>query len=136
MKLLLVREPSGDSCTHGKLYVNGVFECFTLEDKDRKLEAGGEKIYGQTAIPRGTYEVIINFSQRFKRDLPLLLNVAGFSGVRIHAGNTSEDTEGCILVGSSRGDQRVNNSRVAFNKLFDQLDEAYAANEAISLEIA
>lgn len=136
MKLLLVREPSGDKCTHGKLYVNGVFECFTLEDKDRKLESGGEKIYGQTAIPRGTYEVIINFSQRFKRDLPLLLNVAGFSGVRIHAGNTSEDTEGCILVGSSRGDQRVNNSRVAFNKLFDQLDEAYAANEAISLEIA
>lgn len=136
MKLLLVREPSGDSCTHGKLYVNGVFECFTLEDKDRKLESGGEKIYGQTAIPRGSYEIIINFSQRFKRDLPLLLNVAGFSGVRIHAGNTSEDTEGCILVGSSRGDQRVNNSRVAFNKLFDQLDEAYAANEAISLEIA
>ena len=136
MKLLLVREPSGDSCTHGKLYVNGVFECFTLEDKDRKLEAGGEKIYGQTAIPRGSYKIIINFSQRFKRDLPLLLNVAGFSGVRIHAGNTSEDTEGCILVGSSRGDQRVNNSRVAFNKLFDQLDEAYAANEAISLEIA
>lgn len=135
MKLLLVREPSGDKCTPGKLYVNGVFECFTLEDKDRKLEAGGEKIYGQTAIPRGTYEVIINFSQRFKRDLPLLLNVAGFSGVRIHAGNTSEDTEGCILVGSSRGDQRVNNSRVAFNKLFDQLDEAYAANEPISLEI-
>lgn len=136
MKLLLVREPSGDKCTHGKLYVNGVFECFTLEDKDRKLESGGEKIYGQTAIPRGTYEVIINFSQRFKRDLPLLLNVAGFSGVRIHAGNTSEDTEGCILVGSSRGDQRVNNSRVAFSKLFDQLDEAYAANEPISLEIA
>lgn len=136
MKLLLVREPSGDKCTHGKLYVNGVFECFTLEDKDRKLESGGEKIYGQTAIPRGTYEVVINFSQRFKRDLPLLLNVAGFSGVRIHAGNTSEDTEGCILVGSSRGDQRVNNSRVAFNKLFDQLDEAYAANEPISLEIA
>lgn len=136
MKLLLVREPSGDSCTHGKLYVNGVFECFTLEDKDRKLESGGGKIYGQTAIPRGSYEVIINFSQRFKRDLPLLLNVAGFSGVRIHAGNTSEDTEGCILVGSSRGDQRVNNSRVAFNKLFDQLDEAYAANEAISLEVA
>jgi hypothetical protein len=136
MKLLLVRDPGGERCTHGKLYVNGVFECFTLEDKDRKLEKGGEKVYGQTAIPRGTYEVIVNFSQRFKRDLPLLLNVAGFSGVRIHAGNTSEDTEGCILVGSSRGDQRVNNSRVAFNKLFDQLDEAYAANEAISLEIA
>ena len=136
MKLLLVREPSGDSCTHGKLYVNGVFECFTLEDKDRKLEAGGEKIYGQTAIPRGTYEVIINFSQRFSRDMPLLLDVPGYSGVRIHAGNTIEDTEGCILVGGSRGDQRVNNSRVAFNKLFDQLDEAYAANEAISLEVA
>lgn len=136
MKLLLVREPSGDSCTHGKLYVNGVFECFTLEDKDRKLESGGEKIYGQTAIPRGSYEIIINFSQRFKRDLPLLLNVAGFSGVRIHAGNTSEDTEGCILVGSSRGDQRVNNSRVAFGKLFDQLDEAYATHDAITLEVA
>ena len=136
MKLLLVREPSGDKCTHGKLYVNGVFECFTLEDKDRKLESGGEKVYGQTAIPRGSYKVIINFSQRFKRDLPLLLNVPQFTGVRIHAGNTAEDTEGCVLVGSSRGDQRVNNSRVAFNKLFDQLDEAYAANESITMEIA
>lgn len=136
MKLLLIREPSGETCMHGKLYVNGVFECFTLEDVDRKLENGGEKIYGRTAIPRGTYEVIINHSQRFKRDLPLLLNVPAFSGVRIHSGNTSEDTEGCILVGSTRGDQRVNNSRVAFNKLFDQLDEAYAANESIELEVA
>jgi Family of unknown function (DUF5675) len=136
MKLLLIREPSGEKCTHGKLYVNGVFECFTLEDVDRKLEQGGEKIYGRTAIPRGSYKVIINFSQRFKRDLPLVLNVPGFTGIRIHAGNTAEDTEGCVLVGSSRGDQRVNNSRVAFNKLFDQLDEAYAANESITLEVA
>ena len=136
MKLLLIRDPAGDKCTHGKLYVNGVFECFTLEDKDRKLEAGGEKVYGGTAIPRGTYEVIINFSQRFKRDMPLLLNVPGYSGVRIHAGNTAEDTEGCVLVGSARGDQCVRNSRVAFGKLFDQLDEAYAANEAITLEVA
>ena len=136
MKLLLIRDPSGENCTHGKLYVNGVFECFTLEDVDRKLENGGEKIYGRTAIPRGTYEVIINFSQRFKRDMPLLLNVPGFAGVRIHSGNTAEDTEGCILVGGSRGDQRVNNSRVAFGKLFDQLDEAYAAQDSITLEVA
>jgi hypothetical protein len=136
MKLLLIREPGGERCTHGKLYVNGVMECFTLEDVDRKLEKGGEKVYGKTAIPRGTYEVVINFSQRFKRDLPLLLNVPGFTGVRIHAGNTAEDTEGCILVGSTRGDECVRNSRVAFGKLFDQLDEAYAAHEQIELEVA
>ena len=136
MKLLLIREPAGEICTHGKLYVNGVFECFTLEDVDRKLEQGGEKIYGRTAIPRGTYEVIINHSQRFKRDLPLLLNVSGFTGVRIHSGNTHEDTEGCVLVGSTRGDQCVRNSRAAFDKLFDQLDEAYAAHEQIELEVA
>lgn len=136
MKLLLIREPAGENCTHGKLYVNGVLECFTLEDVDRKLEKGGEKIHGRTAIPRGTYEVIINFSQRFKRDMPLLLNVPGFSGVRIHSGNTHEDTEGCVLVGSTRGDQCVRNSRAAYDKLFDQLDEAYAAHESIEMEIA
>lgn len=126
MKLLLIREPAGKVCNHGKLYVNGVQECFTLEGSE----------HGRTAIPRGSYEVVITFSQRFKRDMPLVLDVPGFSGVRIHDGDTTEDTEGGVLVGSTRGDQCVRNCRAAFGKLFDQLDEAYAAHESITLEIA
>lgn len=75
--------------TIGELLIDGVFECFTLEDKERDV-----KIKSETAIPKGTYKVIINQSNRFKRLLPLLLNVPNFEGVRIHSGNTNHNTEG------------------------------------------
>ena len=82
----------------------------------------GAKVNGQTAIPTGTYNLIINHSNRFNRDLPLLENVPNFTGVRIHAGNTSAHTEGCILVGTTwSGKDFIGNSRVAFNKLFEKL---------------
>src|SRR6478736_9414023 len=97
MKLTLRREPSTTKSTPGKLYVDSIFECYTLEDVVRPA-----KIYGQTAIPAGTYKVIINMSNRFKRLLPLLLNVPDYEGVRIHPGNTDKDTDGCILPGVTR----------------------------------
>ena len=100
MKLLLLRDHFTNSTTLGKLYVNGIFQCYTLEDKDRELEKGNEKLYGETAIPRGSYQVIIDYSNRFKRELPRLKDVPQFEGIRIHPGNTHEDTHGCILVGS------------------------------------
>ena len=110
-----------DTYTIGKMYVDGVYECYTLEDVVRK----GAKVYGQTAIPTGTYNLIINHSNRFNRDLPLLENVPNFTGVRIHAGNTSAHTEGCILVGTTwSGKDFIGNSRIAFNKLFEKLKKA------------
>ena len=110
-----------DTYTVGKMYIDGVYECYTLEDVVRK----GAKVNGQTAIPTGTYNLIINHSNRFNRDLPLLEKVPNFTGVRIHAGNTSAHTEGCILVGTTwSGKDFIGNSRVAFNKLFEKLQKA------------
>lgn len=103
----------------GELLVDGVFECFTLEDVERLV-----KIKGETAIPKGTYKVIINKSNRFKRLLPLLLNVPNFEGVRIHSGNTNHNTEGCILVGQTRSKDYIGQSRKAFDKLFKKMQKA------------
>jgi hypothetical protein len=93
------------------------------------------KIAGRTAIPAGRYEVIINFSQRFGRPLPLLLNVPDFEGVRIHPGNTPANTEGCILVGETKSENFIGQSRVAFDQLFEKL-KAASATEKIFVEIA
>lgn len=107
-----------DTYTVGKMYIDNIYECYTLEDVVRT----GAKVNGQTAIPTGTYNVIINHSNRFNRDLPLLENVPNFTGVRIHSGNTSANTEGCILVGTTwSGKDFIGNSKVAFNKLFEKL---------------
>ena len=110
-----------DTYTVGKMYIDNIYECYTLEDVVRT----GAKVNGQTAIPTGTYNVIINHSNRFNRDLPLLENVPNFTGVRIHSGNTSANTEGCILVGTTwSGKDFIGNSKVAFNKLFEKLKKA------------
>lgn len=82
----------------GELTIDGVHQCFTLEDKVRE-----KKIFGKTAIPPGRYEVTVSFSNHFQKKLPLLMNVPNFEGVRIHSGNTAKDTEGCILVGMTKG---------------------------------
>src|SRR3989442_1816583 len=95
----LRRKVFTSNSTIGELLINGKLECFTLEDR---IRPPGVKVPGQTAIPEGSYEVIVTLSQRFKRDLPLLLNVPNFRGVRIHTGNTELDTEGCILVGAAK----------------------------------
>jgi len=105
-----------DNSVIGEMLIDGVFECFTLEDAERPA-----KIKGETAIPKGTYRVIINESNRFKRQLPLLLNVPGFEGVRIHSGNSNHDTEGCILVGQTRNKNYIGQSRKAFDKLFKKM---------------
>lgn len=130
MELQIKRTDFSEESTIGELSVNGVFECYTLEDKVRPV-----KIAGKTAIPSGRYEVIINFSQRFQKQLPLLLNVPNYEGVRIHSGNTAANTEGCILVGETKTDNFVGESRWAFNRLFEKLKVA-AETEKIFLEIA
>jgi hypothetical protein len=119
MLIVIRRLYKGEKSIIGEMTVDGIFECFTLEDVERPV-----KINGETAIPKGTYKVIINESNRFKRQLPLLLNVPGFEGVRIHAGNTNHDTEGCILVGQTRHKEFIGKSRKAFDKLFKKMQRA------------
>lgn len=130
MKMILQRGESTSKSTPGELFVDGKHECFTLEDVVRDV-----KIPGETAIPAGIYEVIINHSARFNCLLPLLLAVLGFIGVRIHTGNTDKNTEGCILVGTTQAKDWVGNSRIAFNSLFPKMQAAIAKNEKITLEI-
>jgi len=119
MLIVIRRLYKGEKSIIGEMTVDGIFECFTLEDVERPV-----KIKGETAIPKGTYKVIINQSNRFKRQLPLLLNVPGFEGVRIHSGNTNHDTEGCILVGQTRHKEFIGKSRKAFDKLFKKMQKA------------
>jgi hypothetical protein len=133
LKLKLERTWCGAKCTIGTLTVDGVAECFTLEDVVRPA---GVKVYGETAIPAGTFNVVVTKSQRFGRDLPLVENVPGFEGIRIHPGNDAEDTDGCILVGRTKGVDFVGESRAAFNALFAKIQKALAAGEKVTLEIA
>jgi hypothetical protein len=119
MELKLKRLHKTDKSTIGELSIDGVFECYTLEDVERDV-----KVYSKTAIPKGEYKVIINQSNRFKKLMPLLLNVPNFEGVRIHSGNKAEDTEGCILVGQTRSLDFIGNSKKAYDKLFKKMQLA------------
>src|SRR3990167_3026729 len=102
MKLLLYRTRLHNGWTGGQLYINDEFLCFTLEDQVRERQGVPVekwKIYGETAIPRGIYKVVLQTSPKFGPDTITLLKVEGFEGIRIHAGNSAKDTEGCIIVG-------------------------------------
>ena len=129
MDMLVTRQTLTDESTIGELTIDGVHQCFTLEDKVR-----AEKVFGETAIPAGRYEVVVNFSNHFQKMLPELVSVPNFEGVRIHSGNTAKDTEGCILVGTTKGTNVVNGSRDAFNALFAKI-QAATANEKVFIEI-
>lgn len=139
MKLELKRIHLDPGYTIGELRVDGSRVCYTLEDAVRERpgqSVSAWKIQNETAIPAGTYEVIINRSNRFRRNLPLLLEVPGFAGVRIHPGNSSANTEGCILVGRDwGGGDWISQSRAAFEPLFAQLLGAWHRGDRITLEI-
>lgn len=127
MKVTIWRKYRKAEYTIGKMYIDGVFFCNTLEDTDRGLMQGmsvGEimnaKIAGKTAIPVGSYKLVRTFSPRFKKMMPQILNVKGFAGVRIHAGNTAKDTEGCPLVGDNTIKGQLTNSRKRYTK-FDTM---------------
>lgn len=134
MKLHLNRSWYGNRCTVGELSIDGKYECLILEDEDR-LSKGMIKKYGETAIPRGEYEIRITYSKRFKRQLPILISVPGFLGIRIHTGNTARDTEGCLLPGEKRVENTVRSSRRAFNKLFKRLQAAKKDSKKITIRI-
>lgn len=127
-QLELRRKEFTDNSTIGELFFNGKFFMYVIEDVVREP---GVKVYGQTAIPYGRYKIIINMSNRFKVKMPLLLNVPGFEGVRIHSGNTSADTEGCLIVGYRKDKNFVGNSRKAYQDLMTELKKY----EAIEINI-
>jgi hypothetical protein len=131
MELLLKRQPSADGVTLGQLFVDGRHECFTLEDVIRP----GPKVAHETAIPAGRYRVAITPSQRFGRMLPLLEDVPGFAGIRIHPGNTKADTSGCILVGQGRRLDSVVSSRLAMEALQPKIAGALARHEDVFITI-
>lgn len=120
MKITVERKAHLENCTVGMLYLDGEdLKIYSLEDVTRP-----EKIPGKTAIPAGTYRVIITPSVHFKRLLPLLVSVPQFDGVRIHPGNTDADTEGCILVGKTwDGGDFIGQSRQAFDELFERIKD-------------
>ena len=127
MKIQIKRLHKTENATIGEMTIDGKFECYTLEDKERDV-----KIKSETAIPKGTYKVIINQSNRFKKLMPLLLNVPNFEGVRIHPGNSNHDTEGCILVGQSRSVDYITKSRKAYEILFTKMKLAKEITLTIS----
>lgn len=131
MKLRLERGASAHGATIGQLFVDGAEECWILEDEVRAV-----KIPGQTAIPAGTYNVIVTMSARFGRELPLLEDVPNFSGIRIHPGNSPADTEGCLLPGRTRTDRTVGESKVAFGALFSKIQQGLNDGDTVTIEIA
>ena len=152
MKLLLRRTFKGPDYTIGKLFINGIYECDTLEDTDRGLtsqmtleEIKAKKVYGETAIPTGVYKLNMNtvspkFKDRswaipYKGILPRLENVKGFEGVLIHVGNKPQETLGCILVGENKVKGQVINSTASFNKLMKLLLQANIDGEDIELTV-
>lgn len=134
MKMELKRVILGPKATIGVLRCDGVHECFILEDAYRGDDPA-KKIPRLTAIPCGTYTVRITHSPRFGVDMPILEDVPGFSGVRIHAGNTPEDTEGCLLPGRFASDLHVGESRLAYERLFAKLRLAESRGEVNTIRI-
>lgn len=140
MKLTLKRIALRSTYTIGKLYIDDAYFCDTLEDtvrdtnKSGKFDNGEQKIKGKTAIPYGTYEIKWTYSPRFKKYTPQLMNVPSFEGIRVHAGNTSADTEGCLILGENKQVGKVLNSRAAINKFYQIIKEA-CSNGKVTIEI-
>ncbi len=137
LNLTLKRINFSPFSTIGELSIDGEWTCFTLEDCDRALEnPENVKIPGETAIPRGLYQVVITHSNRFGRLMPRLMEVPQFTGVLIHPGNSAADTHGCILVGRTKGIDRVYESRLAFDSLFTRINSAIRWEKEVWIEIS
>lgn len=140
MKLTLKRIALRPTYTIGKLYIDDVYFCDAIEDtvrdlnKNGKFDNGEKKVHSKTAIPYGIYEIKWTYSPRFKKYTPQLMNVPSFEGIRIHAGNTSADTEGCLILGKNKQVGKVLNSRDTINKFYPIIKEA-CSNGKVTIEI-
>ena len=141
MNLTLKRLNLTPNYTEGELYVNGVYFCKTLEDTNRDLNKNGQfdnnekKVYGETCIHYGKYKVILSYSPKFKRELPEILEVPDFQGIRIHRGNKISDTLGCVLCGEKVKNGYLSNSTPYEIKLVELLKQANLRNEESFIEI-
>ena len=126
MTIHLARSPARDGATLGELTIDGAHECWTLE---RDITEG------KGPIPAGRYQIVVTWSPAFGRLMPLLVRVPGFDGIRIHPGNTVEDTLGCICVGETEGDAFIGASVAAFDALYPKIEAACATNEGCWIEI-
>ena len=147
MELILERIAKRKTYTIGRLYIRRIivdeystgiedqYFCDTLEPTWRDYANGAHKIKGCSAIPEGRYAVVISFSPKIKQWLPILLGVPRFSGIRIHAGNTSADTEGCILVGKNKIVGQVVDSRIWLYRLKQKITEAKARDEPVWITV-
>lgn len=140
MRLTLKRIANRKDYCIGKLYINGKYFCDTLEDVDRGLDDSMSedeikqlKVKTQTAIPTGIYTVLMTYSPKYQKIMPLIHNVKGYSGIRIHSGNSSKDTDGCLLVGKNTVVGRLTDSRNTFNALFKRLQQK--GSNKITIEI-
>ena len=128
MNLKLKRFEYGSNYTIGRLYCDDNYICYVLEDRVREVEGQAVtewKVQNETAIPRGTYRVVIDHSDHFNKELPHILDVPGYTGVRIHTGNSDKDTEGCLLVGTGwAGTDWISGSKEAFDRLFPLMKTA------------
>mgnify|MGYP004531332531 FL=1 len=140
MKLTLKRIALRPTYTIGKLYIDDAYFCDTLEDtvrdtnKSGKFDNGEKKIKGKTAIPYGTYEIKWTYSPRFKKYTPQLMNVPSFEGIRIHSGNSSDHTEGCLLLGENKKVGMVLNSKATIAKFCPIIKDACAKGK-VTIEI-
>lgn len=132
MKLVVERIWKTNTFTLGELWIDGKSFCDTMEDR---IRPDGKKVMNETAIPEGTYKVILSYSPRFKRILPEVLSVPNFTGIRIHKGNSSKDTSGCLLVGYWDGEKAdwIGNSTQAFDKLFTLMETASEKKEEMTI---
>ena len=142
MRLLLKRRYLGPEYTIGTLYINGMRFCDTIEDKVRDLnkdgdllDEGEEKVFGETAIPGRKYKMELSMSPKFKRVLPMILDVPGFTGIRIHRGNTAKDSHGCILPGENKVKGQVINSTQYELALVERMKLAIANEEELTIII-
>ena len=139
MLIKLHRRYLGESYTIGSLFINGKYLCDTIEDKVRDLNKDGNleegKVYGETAIPYGTYDVELSLSPKFKRLLPMILDVKCFTGIRIHRGNTAKDSAGCILPGENKRKGMVINSTKYEVNIIDRIQRAIDRGEGIKIAI-
>ena len=141
MKINVVRFIRGPEFTIGSLSVDGNWLCWSGEDAVRDdpnptTPQNEGKVYGKTAIPAGTYHVIVNLSPRLKKRMPRLLNVPGFDGILIHKGNDAGDTSGCILIGAKvDSPTRISDCSKVFDELFQKIDYAYGSGEGVTIEI-
>jgi len=137
MILELIRDDDpAQKHNYGKFFVDKLFFGETLEDKDRRLEHGGEKVFGDSAIPRGRYKVTLTPSKRFGRIMPEVHDVPGFTGVRIHGGNVEADTNGCPLLAQTRTPTGVANCQGVNARLYYTLMAAEQRNEEVWLEVS